>query len=147
MTIHVAILTAVGSAKSRAGAFDSAMKVRKNLMPSSGAACPLDNLRLERNQAASAAGPNECWNCSIPVDARRIPTAGDASHATVVCTRSKRRTRSSGVAASFIRELLKFEGARVPGIDPQNRSADEQRASGEEEELEAFPDLFFRLTR
>ncbi len=53
----------------------------------------------------------------------------------------------SSVAASFIRELLKFEGARVPGIDPQNRSADEQRASGEEEELEAFPDLFFRLTR
>jgi hypothetical protein len=49
--------------------------------------------------------------------------------------------------ASFIRELLKFEGARVPGIDPQNRSADEQRASGEEEELEAFPDLFFRLTK
>ena len=43
--------------------------------------------------------------------------------------------------------MLKFEGARVPGIDPQNRRADEQRASGEEEELEAFPDLFFRLTR
>jgi hypothetical protein len=55
------------------------------LFPTARVASPLDYVRLERNSAVSAAGPNEGWNCGLPVQAGRIATAVDASNGTVVC--------------------------------------------------------------
>jgi hypothetical protein len=50
-------------------------------------------------------------------------------------------------AGGFIRELLNFDGTRVPRINSKNGNADEERASSAKEVLYALLDLAFRFTR
>jgi dimethylaniline monooxygenase (N-oxide forming) len=76
-----------------------ALGTNGTLFSTTGTASSLDHLCLERNTTASHPESDERWNCNIPIRARRIATAGDASHGASVRAGSGCRTRSKGVAA------------------------------------------------